>query len=498
MVTTLLVAATVLGAIASSPRWLRIAQREHYQPGSVTRFAIRWWGSSLFNVLLAVAAIVAMVGVWWVEWLGWLAVAAVVGPVGLPIRGRSSALSWTGRVRRLAIGAGVLVAALLTKGLIDDRAGWAITALVGLPVITDASLAMLGPIEGRLGERWVTLAKARLAASRARVVAITGSYGKTTTKGYLGHVLSGRFRTLVTPASYNNRMGLARAINEHLAPGIEVFVAEMGTYGPGEIADLCTFVPPEVAVITAIGPVHLERFGSIEAIVAAKREILGPARVAVINVDDDLLARVAEEEAANRKVVRVSAQDAAADVSVVDQTLRIGATEYGLVGPEVFPMNLACAVGAAIELGLPPHEMARRLADLPVAPHRRQIATSEGGIVIVDDTYNSNPEGAIAGLESLMAVPGNGRKVVVTPGMVELGARQDEENQHFASLAVSQVSDLVVVGQTNRSALLRGAATGKATVTVVTSRAEAVNWVRSHLGPGDAVLYENDLPDHYP
>ena len=496
--TTLLIAATALGAIASSLRWLRIAQREHYQPGSVTRFAIRWWGSSRFNVVLAVAAVVATVGVWWLEELGWLAVAALVGPVGLSIRGRSSALSWTGRLRRLATAAGVLVAALLAKGVISDRAGWAITALVGLPVITDASLAILGPIERRLGDRWVGLAKSRLAASGARVVAITGSYGKTTTKGYLGHLLSGRFRTLVTPASFNNRMGLARAINEHLAPGIEVLVAEMGTYGQGEIADLCKFVPPEIGVITAIGPVHLERFGSIEAIVAAKREILGEVRVAVINIDDELLAKVAEEEAAHRKVVRCSARDTAADVSVVDQTLRVGATEYGLVGPEVFAMNLACAVGAAIELGLPPHEVARRLDDLPVAPHRRQLATSEGGIVIIDDTYNSNPEGAAAGLGTLLAVPGNGRKVVVTPGMVELGERQDEENQHFAGLAVSQVSDLVVVGQTNRSALLRGAATGKAAVTVVASRAEAVNWVRSHLGPGDAVLYENDLPDHYP
>jgi UDP-N-acetylmuramoyl-tripeptide--D-alanyl-D-alanine ligase len=293
-------------------------------------------------------------------------------------------------------------------------------------------------------------------------------------------------------------MGLARAINEHLPPGIEVFVAEMGTYGPGEITDLCSFVPPEIAVITAIGPVHLERFGSIEAIVAAKREILTHTRVAVINVDDGLLARVAVEEAGYRKVVRVSAHDSTADVSVVGHTLRIGPTELGAVGPEVFAANLACAVGAAIELGVSPHEVVRRLDDLPVAPHRRQVTTSERGTLIIDDTYNSNPEGAAAALDALAAVPGNGRKAVVTPGMVELGDRQDEENQRFAHLAASQVSDLVVVGRTNRRALLRGAAVGGATVTVVSSRAEAVDWVRSHLGSGDAVLYENDLPDHYP
>jgi UDP-N-acetylmuramoyl-tripeptide--D-alanyl-D-alanine ligase len=391
-----------------------------------------------------------------------------------------------------------LVAALVAAGVSNDRAGWAVAALVGLPGIIDAALALLGPIESQLGDKWVDLARSRLAASGAKVVAITGSYGKTTTKGYLGHLLSGRFRVMTTPASFNNRMGLARAINEHLSPGVEVFVAEMGTYGPGEIADLCSFVPPEIGVITAIGPVHLERFGSVEAIVAAKREILALTRVAVMNVDDEFLARVADEEAGHRKVVRVSARDTTADVSVVGHTLRIGPTEYGPVGPEVFATNLACAVGAAIELGVPAHEIARRLDDLPVAPHRRQVATSERGIAIIDDTYNSNPEGAAAALARLLAVPGSGRKAVVTPGMVELGDRQEEENRRFAHLAVSQATDLVVVGRTNRSALLRGAESGKAAVTVVTSRAEAVNWVRSHLRPGDAVLYENDLPDHYP
>ncbi len=496
--TILLIAAATVAAFASSPRWLRIAQREHYQPGSVTRFAGRWWRSSWLNVLLFLTALVATVGVWWVEWLGWLGVAALVGPRGLSMRGRTSTLSWTSRLRRLAIAAGVLVVALAAAAIGNDRAGWAVTGLVGLPLIVDAALVLLGPIERQLGDKWVDLARSRLAASGARVVAITGSYGKTTTKGYLGHLLSGRFRTMVTPASFNNRMGLARAINEHLAPGTEVFVAEMGTYGPGEIADLCRFVPPEIGVITAVGPVHLERFGSIEAIVAAKKEILADARRAVMNVDDELLARVAAEEAGHRKVVRVSAHDTTADVSVVGHTLRIGPTEYGPVGPEVCAANLACAVGAAIELGVPPHEVARRLDDLPVAPHRRQVATSERGVVVIDDTYNSNPEGAAAALARLLAVPGDGRKTVVTPGMVELGDRQEEENQRFAHLAVSQVTDLVVVGRTNRSALLRGAASGKATVTVVSSRAEAVNWVRSHLGPGDAVLYENDLPDHYP
>jgi UDP-N-acetylmuramoyl-tripeptide--D-alanyl-D-alanine ligase len=329
-------------------------------------------------------------------------------------------------------------------------------------------------------------------------VAITGSYGKTTTKGYVHHLLSGRVSAVTTPASFNNRMGLARAINEHLIPGVAVFVAEMGTYGKGEIAELCEFVPPDVAVITSIGPVHLERFGSEEAIVEAKREILAKADVAVINIDHPLLARLADQEDGRLKVIRVSGLDVAADVSVVEGILRVEGQTVGSVGSEVFGSNLAAAAAAATQFGLGNDEIARRLPTLPVTPHRRQQSISERGFVIIDDTYNSNPAGAQAALASLCSVPGEGRRVVVTPGMVELGARQFSENSLFGRAVAERASDLLVVGRTNRRALVEGARGGAATVTVLSLRQEAVEWVRSRLGPGDAVLYENDLPDHYP
>jgi UDP-N-acetylmuramoyl-tripeptide--D-alanyl-D-alanine ligase len=167
------------------------------------------------------------------------------------------------------------------------------------------------------------------------------------------------------------------------------------------------------------------------------------------------------------------------------------------VAGSVFASNLACAVAVALYFGVSTDEIAARVGTLPVAEHRRQASESARGFVIVDDTYNSNPAGAAAALMTL-AETGHGRKVVVTPGMVELGYRQHEENRAFAAAAASVATDLVVVGVTNRRALVDGAASGRAVVTVVRSRDEAVEWVRSHLGPGDAVLYENDLPDHYP
>ena len=485
-------------ALAGGLRWLRVAQREHYMAGSAVRFARRWWLSGAANAALLAAALIGAIGVWWWPPLGWLTLALVVGPVGLGLRGVSSPLRWTPRLRRLGTLSAVIAVGSMAVAIGAGEPRWTPMVAVLVPLIVDLSLAILAPIEKSLGNRWVTRAAAKLASSGAKVVAITGSYGKTTTKGYLHHLLSARMSTVTTPASFNNRLGLARAINEHLAPGTEVFVAEMGTYGKGEIAELCEFVRPDVAAIISIGPVHLERFGSEEAIVDAKREILANAPVVVLNVDHPLLANVADEEEGRREVIRVSASDRGADISVVDGTLTVNGQAVSRVGTEVFGSNLAIAAAIAVRFGVPVEDISRRLTTLPTTPHRREQTESQTGFVIIDDTYNSNPAGAGAALDLLSSLPGDGRKVVVTPGMVELGARQFEENSRFAQDVGARASDLVVVGRTNREALVQGASAGAATVTVLASRQEAVEWVRSRLGPGDAVLYENDLPDHYP
>jgi UDP-N-acetylmuramoyl-tripeptide--D-alanyl-D-alanine ligase len=125
------------------------------------------------------------------------------------------------------------------------------------------------------------------------------------------------------------------------------------------------------------------------------------------------------------------------------------------------------------------------------------MGTTDAGVVVIDDTYNANPAGARAALAALSR-RGSGRRVVVTPGMIELGPRQYEENSAFAAKAAEVATDLVIVGRTNRRALLEGAAGGRVSVNVVDSRDEAVAWVRSTLESGDVVVYENDLPDHYP
>jgi UDP-N-acetylmuramoyl-tripeptide--D-alanyl-D-alanine ligase len=497
-------ALTVLVALAATAvsglRWLRVAQREHYLPGSTTRFAQRWWSLGPNRVLAlawALGIVLSSTGRPLPALFGSLA--AAVGPFGLALRGRTSKLAWTRRLRTLAVVWAVFQLLLVGLGALIGAPATATAAALGVglvPVLVDAALAATDRLERRLAEPWVDKAKARLAQVRPTVVAITGSYGKTSTKGYVAALVEGTKQVVPTPRSFNNRAGLARAVNEHLLPGTEVFVAEMGTYGPGEIAEMCEWCPPDVAVITAIGPVHLERMGTEERITEAKAEILERARVAVLNVDNPHLAALADRAEANCKVVRCSAS-ATGDVTVVDGQVSVHGQPLGTVDPTLPPTNVACAVAAALELGVPADAVATRLANLKPADHRLTTPTGATGFTIIDDTYNAHPAGAAVALAALERLSGGqGKRVVVTPGMVELGSRQAEENERFAAAASHVATDLVVVGHTNRPALLAGA--HDVNVVTVEHRDQAVAWVRKHVGAGDTVLYENDLPDHFP
>jgi UDP-N-acetylmuramoyl-tripeptide--D-alanyl-D-alanine ligase len=403
----------------------------------------------------------------------------------------------------------------------------------------------MAPVEERLGRHFVATAAERLGAVAPTIVGVTGSYGKTSTKGHIVHLLQGTRTVVASPASFNNRAGLARAVNEQLAEGTEVFVAEMGTYGPGEIADLCRWCPPAIAVITAIGPVHLERFGSEDRILEAKSEIVKTAKTVVLNIDDARLRAFAQrlrQSDDTKVIVACSGVDRQADVCVLRDGASISLFVSGqLVGAPVpvdgggQPTNLACAAAVALALGAEAGDVAARLGTVPPVASRLHASRAPSGVVVIDDTFNSNPAGASAALELLAGRRGSGRRVVVTPGMVELGPRQFEENRSFARHARELPSEVIVVGRTNRRALSDGAAPNlpardlgaastrgadsngggaadgdgngqpdagpivrSGAVLCVRTRDEAVTWVRDNLRTGDVVLYENDLPDHYP
>ncbi len=512
-------AALVAAYVAQLLRWLRVLQREHYEPNSMSRFLGRWSSPPVGSArapgrlrdqrpvtlshVLVVALVITVVARLDVAIVAVTALYGLVCPRGLSMRGRTGRLEWTRRLRTVAslATASSLVVALL--GMLTRRP-WllAVATVWAVPVVLDLSARVLAPYERRRARSFVEQARTRLARVAPRVVAITGSYGKTSTKNHLADLLRADGGVVASPRSYNNRAGLSRAINEGLADGTRVFIAEMGTYGPGEIRELTSWCTPEIAVATAVGPVHLERMKTLDVIDAAKFEVTELARTVVVNVDDRRLAQWPDRLAPTGQRVRtVGSLNEAASVRVVLEAGRwtiladgevLGAVDVVL---GVQPTNLACAIGAALELGVPTGELVGRLARVSPVENRLHVVSAESGVVVIDDTFNANPASALAALTVLVELALEGRRVVVTPGLIELGPDQYSENLSFAKKVAFARAELVVVGRTNVRPLEAGYA---GPITRFDTREEAVAWVRSALVVGDGVLYLNDLPDHYP
>jgi UDP-N-acetylmuramoyl-tripeptide--D-alanyl-D-alanine ligase len=498
----------LLLAAGLGARWLRVAQREHYLGGRGASTWLLWLRTYPRDIaLFAVAAVVLVAGL--VVDVPVLALAGAAAaatlPLGLAHRGRTSKLAWTPRLRRLAAAAVVVLAFVVLL------APWPVAlALAAMPFLAaDLGALVMAPVEQRLGRRYLVQAQEKIRRVAPRVVAITGSFGKTTTKQYLAHLLQGLVTVVPSPASFNNAMGLSRAVNEHLLPGTDVFIAEMGTYGRGEIRRLCEIFVPEVSVITAIGEVHLERMKTQENILKAKAEIAENARRVVLNVDDPRLAALAERLGAEgREVLRYSTTDPDADVAVLstggqDVAVRVRGSDVASVPlpASVHPSNAAAALAAGLALDVDPASLANRLSTLPSVANRLEPQRTPNGGWVLDDTYNSNPVGARAAVDRACALAAErgGSVHVITPGMVELGPVQAERNEALARhLSDRGVATLVIVGQTNRRALAAGAGPPATTVIAAPDRAAAVRDVEGRVGQGDVVLFENDLPDHYP
>ena len=397
------------------------------------------------------------------------------------------------------------MAALVSLGGAFTPRPWllALAMVWAVPALLDLVTRALGPLEDRRAQVFVDQARAatragtadewsrspvRTARRRPRITCAT-SCGDD--EG-----------VVASPRSFNNRAGLSRAINENLADGTRVFIAEMGTYAPGEIASLCSWCPPEIAVITAIGPVHLERMKSMSVIEQAKYEITQRAHTVIVNIDDVRLALWPELLDRDAKRVRTAgSKNAAAFVRVVasDNTWSVSVDGVAVtsIAPilGVQPTNLACAIAAALELGVEPDEVASRIQRVHGVANRSNVVTAASGVVVIDDTFNANPASAEAALTLLRSLGLGGRRVVVTPGLIELGQDQHAENLSLAQKVEASGAELVVVGRTNARALLGGYAKDARRFD---TRDQAVAWVRSALVTGDGVLYLNDLPDHYP
>jgi UDP-N-acetylmuramoyl-tripeptide--D-alanyl-D-alanine ligase len=453
-------------------------------------------------------------------------------------------LVYTGRARRLLAGSVVLALLLFVVGFLGiskltEASGMSTAAVPGFaflvtaaisrlaaPLVMMAANLLLAPVQASINLMYRIRARRKLDRFKPMVVGITGSYGKTSTKYFTEALMGSRFRVLKTRASFNTILGVCRAINEELGPEHEVLIVEMGAYRRGEIREMARLTRPHIGVLTAIGPQHLERFGSIETIEKAKFELLEALTadgIAVINNDDPRVRRLAET--LQGPAVRCygidysSGEHSSGEYSSGELDLRADSIEHGpdgltfnlidreghrvtvktrLIGLHNVSNILAAATVAQVA-GVSLREIAGAIGRLQPVPHRLETHTGADGVTIIDDAYNSNPVGAANALEALAAFK-TGRRILVTPGMVELGAEQDARNEELGVKAAATCDYVILVGRNQTAAIRRGldgADFAADHVFSVRNLNDGLEALKGIVRAGDVVLFENDLPDLY-
>ena len=512
--------------------FLHIFQLEGYKQNEYRR----WVGKRLSRVAIRLshklAAIVLVIGFWGFFKLSAYWTALFILPVWtvLFISSRlyrshqeKKPLKYTARLKRLLVGALIISCVPLAAGLYSwatiGLAGlfWVLTGLLiadfGAPLWVIVAAVLMNPVEQILQNGFKRKARKKLSERPdLKVIGITGSYGKTSVKFILAEILKQRYSVLATPSSYNTPMGLCIVVNNMLKPEHQILVLEMGARYRGDIKELCTLAQPEISVVTSVGLAHLETLGSIEDIAQEKGDILENMRsdgIAVLNVDSEHIAGMASR--APGKIWRVSVEGKEAEISasdvqygpsgtdftVIDQTGGRTAFHTRLLGKHNV-LNVLLGVAVGREMGLRLRQIAHAVERVRPIEHRLQLR-QEGAVTIIDDAFNSNPIGARNAIEILGQFK-TGRRIIVTPGMIELGERQEKENRLLGEHIAKHVDLAILIGEEQTRPILEGLQQvnfPKANIRTYVSLFDAQAYLKTILQKGDVVLYENDLPDQY-
>ena len=435
----------------------------------------------------------------------------------------------TKRVERLFVTYGIITAILavisavvyelLMKGLMITALIWA-TYMLLLPYLTALANLINKPVEEKINEYYTNDAKRILAEHKdLRVIGITGSFGKTSVKYYLTTLLAEGFRVLMTPESFNTPMGVVRTIRNDLKPTHEIFVCEMGARHVGDIKEICDIVHPDDGIITSIGYQHLETFQSLDHIIGTKYELFDAVEekkraqgarpgknLKFINGDNEIIASHMKYPDAITYGTKEGNQYRATDLTVSKTGTTFTVTspdgdsaEYTtkLVGQHNVE-NIVGAIACANCMGIPLGKLRPAVRRLQPVPHRLELV-QHGAVSILDDAYNSNPAGAKVALDTL-ALFTDTVKVLVTPGMVELGEKEAEYNKEFGKQAAAVCDYIILVGNQTQPIAdgVVEAGFDKEKLFVKDTLAEATSLMYElDCGKEKVILLENDLPDNY-
>ncbi|MFA5173358.1 MAG: UDP-N-acetylmuramoyl-tripeptide--D-alanyl-D-alanine ligase [Candidatus Paceibacterota bacterium] len=386
-----------------------------------------------------------------------------------------------------------------------------------LPLLISSWL--LSPFDFLAKKFIVSRAKKKLSRlSKIKIIGITGSYGKTTMKEMIFSVLSEKFKVAKTPENINTPLGIARFILKELPPETEIFIVEMGAYKKGDIKELCLLAPPDVAVLTGINESHLERFGNLANTISAKFEIVRFSKnnaSVFFNADDSKIVANFEKYLGNRKVFFFSSKPNhlskfnprglkfLEDGSGLEFILSSSGQDLGPFKTGFLPSYIIGVVSASALIGqffgLSEQEILRGVFEARPAPHRLNLSRRGNNILVIDDSYNGNPEGVKEAVSTLERFSSR-RKIFATPGLVEMG--KDMERVHFGiGRDLSRVADLVLLIKTSASGFIKKglleSGFSAENIKEFNSMPELQNSLFGILKEGDVILFQNDWPDNY-
>jgi len=510
----LLLIGSALFAYKRFLKYLRFLQQENYLP---SRF-LKWvWNQRAFDrraTLLLISTALFRID--------------ILGAIGLsilsffekdPRKSGKLTLKMTKRAKRI-FGVGISLylgcAFLWIVFYKGDFVFWLgqILLIQAIPLFLSLACYMLSWEEHGRQKQFLLEAKQILKKSNPLIIGITGSYGKTSTKEALGQILQVTLGpTFWPPMGVNTHMGIAKEVRENFKKGTKFAVMEIGAYWQGTIQRVCEFIPPSAAVITGVGSAHLERFGSLENIYLAKSELAAAVPqegILICNGDNPGARRMAKEYPKKTTLLYGLEKNQELDCLISPLDTRIDGTrftlewqgkEYRGFTPQLGKpalSNLAAVFTMACTLGSNPEYVLAAMHHVEPIENRLQ-ARKQGKVVFLRDAYNSNPIGFASALEVMLSLPGK-RRILMTPGMIELGHLQAEQNKAMGKLAASVCDLVLIVNEENRKSLSEGLLQGgfsSQNVLFCNTRQNAFQQLEALLREEDIVLIENDLPDLY-
>ncbi len=423
-------------------------------------------------------------------------------------------LVFTPRVIRMCVTSVVVYGAVCALSMIFLWNGRVYLPVLCLWQVFSLLMPMLAnfinkPVEKGVNNHYINDAKRIInELPNTTVIGITGSYGKTSTKFYLNKLLSAKYNVLMTPESYNTTMGVVKTVRGSLNASHEFFICEMGAKGVGEIKEICDIVHPKHSMITSIGEQHLETFGSLDNIIKTKFEIADCITdgTVFLNYDNEYIRNRKTDKNKITYGIGGEYDYTGTDISVS----RKGTTFTVLHGEErqIFTtrllgehnvQNIVGAIAVANSFGISLAELVFPVKRLECVPHRMEILDKGNGITVIDDAFNSNPAGARAALKTLSGF--EGLRVLVTPGMVELGEREYQLNKELGEYAAGCCDIAVLVGERQAPPIREGlleAGFPEEKIHVCVSLNDGLKIAYGEkAGMPRTILLENDLPDNY-